>query len=260
MTPAQVEQVVAAVRAGGECRLTRKARAASSRRFTAARRRAAIPSSRSGSPRALKASYGTAGLVELYGRFATRRWHLDALMRRAIWRAAARRCGHGPAGRQRRRLQASRDVRDRRRRLHRRAGLHPGPLRRHLRHRRPRLDRSAGLFRRARPRPRGLRRLGTGRQGARVRRTPAFRSTCRSSRPTCEIKPVRIGAWADIGTNATILPGVTIGKGAIVGAGAVVTHDVAPFAIVAGVPAQIHAVADGCGIDAAASRKAGSSR
>src|SRR5690606_26292257 len=29
-----------------------------------------------------------------------------------------------------------------------------------------------------------------------------------------EIDPVRIGAWADIGTNATILPGVSIGKGA----------------------------------------------
>lgn len=52
------------------------------------------------------------------------------------------------------------------------------------------------------------------------------------------IKPVRIGDWADIGTNATILPGVTIGKGAIVGAGAVVTADVEPFSIVAGVPAK----------------------
>ena len=30
-------------------------------------------------------------------------------------------------------------------------------------------------------------------------------------------------AWADIGTNAVILPGVTVGQGAIVGAGAVVT-------------------------------------
>jgi acetyltransferase-like isoleucine patch superfamily enzyme len=53
-----------------------------------------------------------------------------------------------------------------------------------------------------------------------------------------EIKPVRIGAWADIGVNAVILPGVTIGKGAIVGAGAVVTEDVAPFSVVAGVPAR----------------------
>ena len=52
------------------------------------------------------------------------------------------------------------------------------------------------------------------------------------------IKPVRIGAWADIGVNAVILPGVRIGKGAIVGAGAVVTEDVPPFAVVGGVPAR----------------------
>jgi galactoside O-acetyltransferase len=53
-----------------------------------------------------------------------------------------------------------------------------------------------------------------------------------------EIRPVRVRAWADIGTNAVLLPGVTIGKGAIVGAGAVVTKDVPPFAIAAGVPAR----------------------
>jgi acetyltransferase-like isoleucine patch superfamily enzyme len=53
-----------------------------------------------------------------------------------------------------------------------------------------------------------------------------------------EIKPVVIEAWADIGTNAVVLPGVTVGKGSIVGAGAVVTSDVAPLAIVAGVPAR----------------------
>ena len=52
------------------------------------------------------------------------------------------------------------------------------------------------------------------------------------------IRPVRIGAWADIGVNAVVLPGVTVGKGAIVGAGSVVTEDVAPFSIVAGVPAR----------------------
>jgi acetyltransferase-like isoleucine patch superfamily enzyme len=52
------------------------------------------------------------------------------------------------------------------------------------------------------------------------------------------IEPVRVGAWADIGVNAVIRPGVTVGKGAIVGAGAVVTEDVPSFAIVAGVPAR----------------------
>ena len=62
-----------------------------------------------------------------------------------------------------------------------------------------------------------------------------------------EIKPVRIGAWADVGTNAVILPGVTVGKGSIVGAGAVVTEDVPPFAVVAGVPARFLHWRDGKG-------------
>jgi phosphonate metabolism protein (transferase hexapeptide repeat family) len=41
-----------------------------------------------------------------------------------------------------------------------------------------------------------------------------------------------------IGHNATVMPGVTVGSGAVVGAGAVVTKDVAPYAVVAGVPAK----------------------
>ena len=52
------------------------------------------------------------------------------------------------------------------------------------------------------------------------------------------IKPVKVCAWANIGTNSVLLPGVTVGKGAIVGAGAVVTSDVEPFSVVAGVPAR----------------------
>jgi acetyltransferase-like isoleucine patch superfamily enzyme len=53
------------------------------------------------------------------------------------------------------------------------------------------------------------------------------------------IKPVVIGYGADIGTNATILPGVHVGANSIVGAGAVVTSDVPEYAVVAGVPAKV---------------------
>jgi acetyltransferase-like isoleucine patch superfamily enzyme len=53
------------------------------------------------------------------------------------------------------------------------------------------------------------------------------------------IKPVVIGYGADIGTNATILPGVHVGAHSIVGAGAVVTEDVPEYSVVAGVPAKV---------------------
>jgi UDP-2-acetamido-3-amino-2,3-dideoxy-glucuronate N-acetyltransferase len=53
-----------------------------------------------------------------------------------------------------------------------------------------------------------------------------------------EYRPTRVGRGATIGANATIVCGVTLGAYALVGAGAVVTHDVAPYALVAGVPAR----------------------
>jgi len=53
------------------------------------------------------------------------------------------------------------------------------------------------------------------------------------------IKPVVIGFGADIGTNATILPGVHVGANAIIGAGAVVNADVPEYAVAAGVPARV---------------------
>ncbi len=50
-------------------------------------------------------------------------------------------------------------------------------------------------------------------------------------------EPIVIGDRAWVALGATVLGGVTIGEGAVVAAGATVTHDVAPFTIVAGTPA-----------------------
>jgi acetyltransferase-like isoleucine patch superfamily enzyme len=179
----------------------------------------------------LKSSYGTGGLVELYSRFAAGDGPLDVMMRRAIWRAAARQVGSGVGFKHLETFeigdkvfigaqayiqgrfdgttiignhvwigpQAYMDARD----LVLEDYVGWGP---------------------------GAKVLGSAHTGV-----PADVPIVHTD---LEIKPVRIGAWADIGTNATILPGVNIGRGAIVGAGAVVTHDVAPFAIVAGVPAR----------------------
>ena len=185
----------------------------------------------------LKRSYGAAGLVDLYGRFSAGDGYVDALMRKAIWQAATRRCGAG--------LQIGSN-----------AGFkHPETF-----------EIGNGVFIGAQAYIQG-RYDGTCVIGDNVWIGPQAFLDARDLvieecvgwgpgakilgsshtaipidvpiiRTDLEIKPVRIGAWADIGTNATILPGVTIGKGAIVGAGAVVVSDVAPFAVVAGVPAK----------------------
>lgn len=41
-----------------------------------------------------------------------------------------------------------------------------------------------------------------------------------------------------IGRGCTILSGVKIGKGAVIGCGSIVTRDIAPYAVVAGIPAK----------------------
>lgn len=51
-------------------------------------------------------------------------------------------------------------------------------------------------------------------------------------------EPCIIGNDVWVGAEATIIGGVKVQTGAVIGAGSVVTHDVAPYAIVAGVPAK----------------------
>ena len=57
----------------------------------------------------------------------------------------------------------------------------------------------------------------------------------RDRRPPSRPVVVEDEVW--IGAKASVLPGVTIGRGAVVGTAAVVTRDVAPYTVVAGVPA-----------------------
>jgi acetyltransferase-like isoleucine patch superfamily enzyme len=53
-----------------------------------------------------------------------------------------------------------------------------------------------------------------------------------------EFRPTLVKRGASIGANATVVCGTTLGEYCFIAAGAVVTHDVAPHALVAGVPAR----------------------
>jgi acetyltransferase-like isoleucine patch superfamily enzyme len=185
----------------------------------------------------LRASYDSKALIELYARFAGADGPLDALMRRCIWRAVARRCGSG--------LQLGTGVGFKHLETFELGDSVFIGAQAYIQGRfdgRTVIGNNVWIGPQAYMDARDLvieDYVGWG-PGAKVLGSthtglPAHVPIVHTD---LEIKPVRIGAWADIGTNATILPGVTIGKGAIVGAGAVVTHDVPPFAIVAGVPAK----------------------
>ena len=184
----------------------------------------------------LNDQYGQETLLELYARFATGNGKFDALMRRAIWRAVTRRCGHGlqiESGVGFKHLETF-EIGDRvfvgaQTYIQGRFdgtciigdNVWIGPQ--------SYFDARALVIEEYVGWGPGAKLLGSTHTGVPID-VPIVQTDL-------EIKPVRIEAWADIGTNATILPGVTIGRGSIVGAGSVVTKDVAPFSIVAGVPA-----------------------
>lgn len=185
----------------------------------------------------LRSRLDGAGLAELYGRFVHGEAEFDAMMRRVLWRAMTRSFGHG--------VRIGRGVICR----------HPetftvgsGVFLGEQAMIQGRFDGTCAIGDHAWIGPQsyfdarhlvieeyvgwgpGAKVLGSVHTGV-----PADLPVIQTD---LEILPVRIGAWADIGVNAVIMPGVTIGKGAIVGAGAIVTKDVPPFAIVAGVPAR----------------------
>jgi acetyltransferase-like isoleucine patch superfamily enzyme len=192
----------------------------------------------------LRGSYPPAALLEQYSRFANGDGELDRLMRRAIWRALARKFGHGV-----------------------RIGNGVGFM--HL----ETFEIGDGVFIGAQAyiqgRFDGVTKIGNhvwiGPQayldarhllledhvglgpGAKV--LGSAHTGFPIDQPIIEtdlaIRPVHVEAWADIGTGAILLPGVTVGKGSIVGAGAVVARDVPPFAIVAGIPARFLRWRDG---------------
>lgn len=185
----------------------------------------------------LKRQYGEAGLAELYGRFVSGAGFLDGLMRSVIWRALARSCGTGlkvGAGaifRHPETFQIGNGVSigaqayiqgrfDGTCVIGDRAWIGPQAF----------LDARDLVIEECVGWGPGAKILGSTHTGDPVD-VPIIQTDL-------EIKPVRICAWADVGTNATVLPGVTVGKGAIVGAGAVVVDDVEPNAVAAGVPAR----------------------
>jgi len=194
--------------------------------------------------RHLSESYTPGALLEQYNRFASGDGELDSLMRRAIWRALARKFGNG-------------------------VRIGGGVNFRHL----ETFEIGDGVFIGAQSfiqgRFDGVTKIGNhvwiGPQayfdarhlvledhvgwgpGAKI--LGSSHTGLPIDQPIIEtdleIRPVIVEAWADVGTGAVLLPGVTVGRGSIVGAGAVVTRDVPAFSIVAGVPARFIRWRDG---------------
>ena len=192
----------------------------------------------------LKITYGREGLIELYARFAVGEGSFDSMMRRVIWRAVARRFGNGitiGSGVGFKHLETF-EIGD---------GVFIGA---HA-YLQGRFD---GTFAIGEMTWIGPQSYFDGRDliiedhvgwgpGAKVlgSQHTALPIDVPVIRTDLEVRPVRVQAWSDIGTNAILLPGVTVGRGSIVGAGAVVNEDVPDSAVAGGVPAKFLRWRDG---------------
>jgi acetyltransferase-like isoleucine patch superfamily enzyme len=186
----------------------------------------------------LRSSEGRDSLLALYGRFVQGETPFDAMMRRVLWRALARRAGQGlrvERGAQFKHIETI-EIGD---------GVFVGEQAMIQ----GRVDGTCTIGDHAWLGPQsyfdaralvieeyvgwgpGARVLGSE-HGGQPLDVPVIQTDL-------VIKPVHIGAWADIGVNAVILPGVTIGKGAIIGAGSVVTADIPPMTVAVGAPARV---------------------
>lgn len=190
-----------------------------------------------GLSRHLQTEYDRQALADLYARYAIGDGRIDTLMRRAIWRAVARHFGNGvqiASGAAFKHLETF-EIGD---------GVFVGAQA----YLQGRFDGRCVIGDHVWIGPQSYFDARDLRIGEYVGWGPGAKvlGSAHTGRPgnipvvqtDLEIKPVRIEAWADVGTGAVILPGVTVGKGSLVGAGAVVTEDVPPFAVVAGVPAR----------------------
>ena len=70
---------------------------------------------------------------------------------------------------------------------------------------------------------------------------PSYARFCSTgaSRPVPSQQRTTIGSDVWIGSHSIVTQGVAVGVGAVIACGSVVTHDVPPFAIVAGAPARV---------------------
>lgn len=185
----------------------------------------------------LGTQYARSALVEMYSRFATSDGDFDGLMRRAIWRAVARKFGHGVRignGVGFKHLETF-EIGDR-------VFIGSGSYIQGRFDGTCRIGNNVWIGPQSYLDARNLvleDYVGWG-PGAKVLGSThtAVPIDIPIIQTNLEIAAVTVKMGADIGMNAAILPGVTIGEGSIVGAGAVVTKDVPPYAIVAGVPAK----------------------